>query len=54
MHVKIGSDAYLAVVPVRTDFGALVLGAVLPRPLEASAVKAIADGLEASLRPERR
>lgn len=54
VHVKIGSDAYLAVVPVKTDFGSLVLGAVIPKPLEASAVEAIARGLEGSLRPERR
>jgi hypothetical protein len=52
VHVKIGSDAYLAVVPVRTDFGALVLGAVLPHPLEASVVGEIADELEKSMRPE--
>ena len=54
VHVKIGSDSYLAVVPVRTDFGSLVLGTVLPKPLEAAAVDAIARGLEQSLRPERR
>lgn len=54
VHVKIGSDAYLAVVPVKTDFGALVLGAVLPEPLEASAVESIAKGLTEALRPERR
>jgi len=54
VHVKIGSDAYLAVVPVQAEFGALVLGMVLPQPLEASSVDSIAKALEQSLRPERR
>ena len=54
VHVKIGSDAYLAVVPVQTDFGALVLGTVLPKPLEASAVALIAASLERSLQPSGR
>lgn len=54
VHVKVGSDAYLAVVPVETDFGCLVLGAVLPNPLSAEAVKVVVRALAEAARPERR
>ncbi len=53
VHVKVGSDAFLSVVPVDTAFGRLVLGAVLPTPLDAPAVRAVAAALEQVARPVR-
>ena len=54
VHVKIGSASYLAVIPVETAFGCLVLGAVLPEPIEASAVSLVAHALETASTPTRR
>lgn len=51
VHVKIGSNAVLEVVPVETPFGCLVLGAVMPRPLTAAAVAEIAAALRQSATP---
>lgn len=45
VHVKVGTDAYLSVVPVETDFGWMVMGAVLTQPLDAESVEAVADVL---------
>ena len=52
VHVKVGSDAYLVVIPVDTAFGCLVLGTVLPRPLDASSVEVVARALADAARPE--
>ena len=54
VHVKIGSDAFLSVVPVDTAFGCLVLGAVLPTPLDAPAVRVVADALSQVATPPKR
>ncbi len=51
VHVKIGSNAVLEVVPVETPFGCLVLGTVMPRPLTASAVAEIAAALRQAAKP---
>jgi hypothetical protein len=51
VHVKIGSNAVLEVVPVETPFGCLVLGAVMPRPLTAAAVAEIAEALRQAATP---
>jgi hypothetical protein len=51
VHVKIGSNAVLEVVPVETPFGCLVLGAVVPRPLTAAAVAEIAEALRQAATP---
>ncbi|MBB5352090.1 hypothetical protein HNR46_002331 [Haloferula luteola] len=45
VHVKIGADAFLSVVPVDTAFGCLVLGVVLPVPLDAARVRVVAEAL---------
>ena len=51
VHVKIGSNAVLEVVPVETPFGCLVLGAVVPGPLTAAAVAEIAAALRYAATP---
>jgi hypothetical protein len=51
VHVKIGANAVLEVVPVETPFGCLVLGAVVPRPLTAAAVAEIAEALRQAATP---
>ena len=51
VHVKVGSNAVLEVVPVETPFGWLVLGAVLPGPLSAAAVAEIAAALRLAATP---
>lgn len=51
VHVKIGSNAVLEVVPVETPFGCLVLGTVMPRPLTAAAVAEIAAALRQAATP---
>jgi len=53
VHVKVGSDAYLVVIPVETDFGCLVLGTVLPRPLSAPSVEIVAKALVDASKPRR-
>lgn len=51
VHVKVGSDAYLVVIPVETAFGCLVLGTVLQRPLDAPSVEIVAKALADAARP---
>jgi hypothetical protein len=51
VHVKVGSDAYLVVIPAETDFGTLVLGTVLQRPLNAESVEVVARVLGEAARP---
>lgn len=53
VHVKIGAAAYLAVVPVDTAFGRLVLGTVVPEPLNAATVEVVADALRRAASPPR-
>lgn len=45
VHVKVGADAYLVVIPVDTPRGGLVIGAVMPTPLDPAAVEAVAEVL---------
>jgi hypothetical protein len=52
VHVKIGANEVLEVVPVETTFGWLVLGTVVPRPLTAAAVADIAAALKLAATPE--
>lgn len=51
VHVKIGANAVLEVVPVDTPFGCLVLGAIVPKPLAASVVAEIAEALKKAATP---
>ena len=52
VHVKIGANEVLEVVPVETPFGWLVLGTVVPRPLTAVVVAEIAAALKQAATPE--
>ena len=45
VHVKIGSNSTLEVIPVETAYGCLVLGAVVPEALPPSSVAAVMDAL---------
>jgi hypothetical protein len=45
VHVKIGADAILEIIPVETARGWLVLGAVVPATLSPPAVAAVMDAL---------
>jgi hypothetical protein len=45
VHVKIGAGATLEVVPVETAYGCLVLGAVVPEPLDPTSVRAVMEAL---------
>ncbi len=45
VHVKIGAGATLEVIPVETAYGCLVLGAVVPEPLDPAAVSAVMKAL---------
>ena len=45
VHVKIGAGATLEVIPVETQYGCLVLGAVVPEALPPSSVGAVMEAL---------
>lgn len=45
VHVKIGAGATLEVIPVETAYGCLVLGAVVPEPLDPTSVRAVMEAL---------
>ncbi len=45
VHVKIGAGATLEVIPVETQYGCLVLGAVVPEALPPTAVGAVMEAL---------
>ncbi len=45
VHVKIGAEATLEVIPVDTAYGCLVLGAVVPESLPPDSVAAVMDAL---------
>ena len=45
VHVKIGAGATLEVIPVETAYGCLVLGAVVPDPLDPTSVRAVMEAL---------
>lgn len=54
VHVKIGANSVLEVVPVETAFGCLVLGAIVARPLSATAVAEIAQALRQAATPREK
>lgn len=45
VHVKVGASATLEVIPVDTPYGCLVLGAVVPAPLEPDAIADVMNAL---------
>ncbi len=45
VHVKIGASSTLEVIPVETAYGCLVLGAVVPEPLDPPSVTAVMEAL---------
>ncbi|MCF7674203.1 MAG: hypothetical protein K9N23_06225 [Akkermansiaceae bacterium] len=45
VHVKIGTSATLEVIPVETPYGWLVLGAVVPEPMQPAAITVIIEAL---------
>jgi len=45
VHVKVGAEAFLVVVPVDTRAGCMVLGTVLRQPLDAAAVEVVSKAL---------
>lgn len=45
VHVKIGAEATLEVIPVETAYGCLVLGAVVPDALPPAAITAVMNAL---------
>lgn len=45
VHVKVGAAATLEVIPVDTPYGCLVLGAVVPEPLEPDAITDVMNAL---------
>ncbi|MFD0895279.1 hypothetical protein KBB96_00030 [Luteolibacter ambystomatis] len=52
VHVKVGAAATLEVIPVDTPYGCLVLGAVVPSPLEPGAVAAVMEALKSVASPQ--
>ena len=46
LHVKLGPDSVLEVIPLACRYGPLVLGLIVPRSLEPSSVEAAALGLQ--------
>jgi len=52
VHVKVGAAATLEVIPVDTPYGCIVLGAVVPAPLEPGAVAAVMEALKSVASPQ--
>jgi len=46
VHVKVGAESVLEVIPVESLYGGLILGAVLPSPLTPSAATAVMEALK--------
>jgi len=53
VHVKVGASATLEVIPVDTPYGCLVLGAVVPAPLDPPAIAAVMDALRTVATPQQ-
>lgn len=51
VHVKVGASATLEVIPVDTPYGCLVLGAVVPSPLEPTAINHVMEAMRAVATP---
>ena len=45
IHVKIGPESVLEVIPCETAFGRIVLGALVPAPIPAASVRTITEVL---------
>ena len=54
VHLKISSDSTLEVIPVESEFGPMVLGVVVPHPLDAETMDAVRGHLIELTRPARR
>lgn len=52
VHVKVGATATLEVIPVDTPYGCIVLGAVVPVPLDPADVATVMDGLRSVASPQ--
>jgi len=52
VHVKVGAAATLEVIPVDTPYGCIVLGAVVPSPMEPAAVASVMDALRSVASPQ--
>lgn len=53
VHVKVGANATLEVIPADTPYGCLVLGAVVAVPLEPAAISIIMDALRVVATPQQ-
>lgn len=53
VHVKVGASATLEVVPADTPYGCLVLGAVVPAPLDPGSIGMITDALRTVATPQQ-
>jgi len=51
VHVKVGADATLEVIPVDTHYGVIVLGAIVPQAVSPRGVALIIDGLRRTAMP---
>ncbi len=51
LHVKIGTNSTLEVVPLHSSYGLLILGVVFPAPLGAQRVQQVADLLSQTVEP---
>ena len=51
VHVKVGSDATLEVIPAETHYGVIVLGAVVPQAITPRGVGLVIDALARTARP---
>ena len=53
VHVKVGASATLEVVPADTPYGRLVLGAVVPAPLDPDSIDMIMEALRTVATPQQ-
>lgn len=53
LHVKIGANATLEVIPVQSRYGLLIMGVIFPAPLGAERVLQITSLLESAVDPQR-
>jgi len=54
LHVKIGANATLEVIPVQSRYGLLILGAIFPAPIGAERVRQVADLLYNTVEPAQK
>ena len=53
LHVKIGANSTLEVIPVDSRYGLLILGVIFPRPIGAVRVMQVADELHRTIESRR-